>query len=100
MSNANAEDVTSLTGPVERAGADFILRIPLAVGGQALIDVTRSIAAVTNNELRVRIPGWLATKLNITDGVLVEVDNRGGKFNIRLHMDDDESSGGLTPHSS
>ena len=40
--------------------------------------------------IRVAATDWLAEKLGITDGTLVAVDNRNGKFNITLVGSDDE----------
>ncbi len=77
-------DTISLRGPVENIDGKLILRIPLEVGGGALIECTQGIAAVDGKFLSVHIQEWLARKLNISEGSIVAVDNNNGKFNIRL----------------
>ena len=83
MSESEDDDeVTCLTGPVEELGGELVLRIPLEAGGGELVSCSRGIGHVVGDELQIRIPSWLATKLGIHAGMLVTVDNRGGKFNI------------------
>jgi hypothetical protein len=76
------EGVTSLKGPVESVDGKLTLRIPLSVGGRRLRRCARSISHVNGNVLNIIIPDWLASKLNISDGSVVSVDNRDGRFNI------------------
>ena len=73
---------TSLEGPVENYGGQLTLRIPLAAGGQELVECTRAISTVEEEILNIVIPGWLAEKLGISEGSIVTVDNANGKFNI------------------
>lgn len=73
---------TSLSGPVEKLDGQLFLRIPLAAGGNELVDCSRGIGSVANGMLIVEILPWLAEKLKICEGSLVTVDNRKGKFNI------------------
>lgn len=83
-------DIVSLQGPVELLDGKLVLQIPLEVGGSALHEVARKISTVDDECLTIPIPDWLAEKLGITDGTLVAVDNRNGKFNITLVGSDDE----------
>jgi hypothetical protein len=76
------DDFVSLQGPVELLDGKLMLRIPLEAGGAALHAAARGISAVDEEFLNITIPGWLAEKLRISEGSLVAVDNRGGKFNI------------------
>lgn len=78
------EGVTSLKGPVESIDGQLTLRIPLAAGGSKLKRCARGIAHVDGEFLNVIIPSWLAEKLNITEGNVIVVDNREGRFNITL----------------
>jgi hypothetical protein len=77
------EDATSLKGPLESFDGKLMLRIPLAAGGQALVASSRGIGVVDGDFLTVVIPPWLSAKLGVSDGSIVTVDNRNGKFNIR-----------------
>ena len=76
------EDITSLEVPLESSDGRLMLRIPLEAGGRALIDSSRGIGVVDVDFLTVVIPPWLASKLRISAGSIVTVDNRNGKFNI------------------
>jgi len=76
------EQVTSLSGPVESVNGKLVLHIPLAAGGDQLVAASRGIGVVMDDYLEVTIPDWLAEKLGITEGSIVTVDNRDGKFNI------------------
>ena len=78
------QDLTSLGGPVESLDGQLMLRIPLAAGGEALIECARGISRVSGGYLEIRIQPWLAEKLGISEGSRVVVDNRNGKFNITL----------------
>jgi hypothetical protein len=78
------EGVTSLKGPVELIRGQLILRIPLAAGGARLRRCARSISRVEGDFLEVTIPAWLAEKIKISEGTVVAVDNRWGKFNITV----------------
>ena len=84
------DDITSLEGPVERVEGKLTLRIPLAAGGQALAPCARGVSEIDGEDLKVTIPEWLAEKLGIHEGSLVIVDNRNGKFNIRLSAPSNE----------
>ena len=77
-----SSDVTSLSGPVELIDGRLVLQIPLAEGGDKLVAASRGIGAVVDDCLEVSIPDWLAAKLGIADGTVVNVNNLGGKFNI------------------
>ena len=76
------DEITSLSGPVERLDGQLVLRIPTAAGGAQLAAAARGIGRIEDGELIVGIPPWLATKLGIREGTVVTVDNQGGKFNI------------------
>jgi hypothetical protein len=77
------EDITSLEGPLESIDGKLMLRIPLEAGGRALINSSRGIGVVDGDYLTVLIAPWLASKLGVSAGSIVTVDNRNGKFNIR-----------------
>ena len=74
--------VISLEGPVEKIGNKLLLRIPLEVGGLDLLDYTRKIGSVVDDDLVIIIPDSLAERLNIKEGNVVNVNNKDGKFNI------------------
>ena len=78
-----SENITSLSGPVELVNGRLMLQIPLAGGGDQFIDVSRGIGVVVGDELHVTIPDWLAKRLGIVEGTVVDIDNRDGKLNIR-----------------
>jgi hypothetical protein len=75
-------EIISLDGPVEEVDGELVLLIPLEAGGDVLADKARGIGAVDGEFLKVTIPQWLATKLGITAGTIVNVNNKNGKFNI------------------
>jgi len=77
------EEIASLEGPLESIDGKLMLRIPLEAGGRALIDSSRGIGVVDGDFLTVVIPPWLSSKLGVSVGRIVTVDNRNGKFNIR-----------------
>lgn len=77
------EHVTSLSGPVDLIDGRLMLQIPLEHGGDQFVAVSRGIGAVVGDELHVTIPDWLAQKLGIVEGTIVDIDNHDGKFNIR-----------------
>jgi hypothetical protein len=76
------EGVTSLRGPVESIDGRLVLRIPLAAGGARLKRSARGISHVDGDFLVIEIQDWLAPKLNITEGSMVDVNNRDGRFTI------------------
>jgi hypothetical protein len=76
-------DVTSLEGLVELLNGALVLTIPLAYGGNEFVACSRGIGKIEDDCLKVTIPQWLAEKLAIRQGSLVQVNNRDGKFNIR-----------------
>jgi hypothetical protein len=80
-------DVTTLKGPVERVGEELVLRIPLSAGGSELIACSRGIGNIDGDYLTVTIRPWLAERLHIVVGTIVDVDNAHGKFNIRRAAD-------------
>ncbi len=84
--------VTCLIGPIEESAGQLQLQIPLTIGGSELIECSRGIGQVEGETLNITIPNWLADKLQIKAGTLVEVDNRDGKFNIRAARDQEAST--------
>jgi hypothetical protein len=76
-------EVTSLEGPVELLNGALVLMIPLAHGGNDFVACSRGIGQIEGDCLKVTIPQWLAEKLTIRQGSIVQVDNQDGKFNIR-----------------
>jgi hypothetical protein len=74
--------VTSLRGPVERIDGQLILRIPMAAGGSRFVRCARGIGKVRDGYLHVEIPQWMAEKLSINEGSIVNIDNRHGRFTI------------------
>jgi hypothetical protein len=77
------DDFTSLEGPVDLVDGRLTLVIPLEARGCEFIQCSNGIAEVDGESLNVRIPDWMADKLGIREGSLVQVDNKDGKFNIR-----------------
>ena len=71
-----------LEGPIEKINEKLFLIIPLASGGDDLIDCAKGIGKVVGENLEVQIPDWLAVKLDLKEGTLVSVNNLNGKFNI------------------
>jgi len=86
-------DLISLEGVVEAIDGKLTLRIPLAVGGDALAPLATGIGEIDNDDLVVIIPPWLAEKLRIGPGSFVVVDNANGKFTITRSALNDEGSG-------
>ena len=84
---ANAKKVISLEGPVEKIGNNLMLRIPLEIGGLDLLEYTRKIGNVVDDDLVIIIPDSLAERLNISEGNIVNVNTTNGKFNIELKGD-------------
>jgi hypothetical protein len=78
------ENVTSLSGPVEKIDGKLVLRIPLEVGGNELVACSKGIGEINGECLSIHIVDWLAKKLGISEGSTVVVDNANGKFNISL----------------
>jgi hypothetical protein len=85
------DDYVSLTGPVELVDDHLALRIPLAAGGDRLAPLARGIGVVEGDYLVVVILSWLAEKLDVRAGSLVDVDNRDGRFTITRSPKNDES---------
>lgn len=77
-----SDDYVLLEGPVQAWGENFLLQIPLVVGGDKLAPYAKGIGEVRDGYLVITILPWLAEKLNIGDGNLVVVDNADGKLNI------------------
>jgi hypothetical protein len=77
------EKLTSLRGPVLKINGELVLVIPLAAGGNELIDCSRGISDVQGDFLRIVIPEWLAGMLRIDEGDLVCVDNSDGKLHVQ-----------------
>ncbi len=72
-----------IKGPVELVDAQFCLQIPLDVGGDQLAPLTKGIATVEGDTLKVIIPDWMMKLMNLCIGGLVTVDIVEGKFNIK-----------------
>jgi hypothetical protein len=79
-------DLVSVCGPVERVEGGLVLRVPLSVGGEHLAPLARGIGRIEGDFLVVEIPEWLADKLGIGEGSIVDLDNADGKFNIRPQL--------------
>ena len=75
-------DYLSFEGPIESIDGQFVLRIPLEVGGDKLAHFARGIGEVADGFLSVIIQPWLAEKLRVSAGSLVFVDTKNGKFTI------------------
>lgn len=82
-------DFISVQGPVERVGADLVIRIPLSEGGDELTSSAGGIGQVSEGCLCVVIEPWLAERLRVREGSLVVVDNRGGRFTITRSDEND-----------
>jgi hypothetical protein len=78
------DNVTSLSGPVEKIDGKLVLRVPLEVGGKELVACSKGIGEINGECLSIHIMDWLAKKLGISEGSTVVVDNANGKFNICL----------------
>lgn len=76
------ERVVSIQGPIEKIDGKMVLCIPLAAGGDALANCAKGIGQIEGDLLKVVIPDWLAEKIGISEGTIVNVHNRDGKFNI------------------
>ena len=76
------DDVTSLEGAVEKIDGKLMLLIPLEAGGDQFVECCRGISEIQGEDLRITIPEWLSSMLNIKEGSLVCVQNENGKFNI------------------
>ncbi len=72
----------SVEGPIELFEGQLAIRIPLSEGGDLFIACSKGIGKVVGDELIVVIQPWLAKHLCISEGSLVFVDNKNGKFNI------------------
>ena len=72
-----------ITGPVELVDDRFCLRIPLAMCGEELIQLTSRIAQVEGDTLKVVIPDFMMKFLNLRVGGLAVVDIVEGRFNIK-----------------
>jgi hypothetical protein len=75
--------IRSLRGPVESVGGKLMLRIPLEAGGQDFVECSRGIGVIDGGFLCIHIQEWLAEKLGISEGSVVDIDNSDGTFNIR-----------------
>jgi hypothetical protein len=62
-----------LQGPVERIGRELMLRIPLAEGGDRLVDCSRGFGRVNGDHLEFAIPRWMAEKLKLKEGTVVVI---------------------------
>jgi hypothetical protein len=78
------EDAMSLEGPVLKVNGELVLFIPLSVGGDELIELSRDISDVEGDFLKINIPIWLAAVLRIEEGDLVCVCKAGGMFRSGL----------------
>ena len=72
----------SIRGPVETKGGKLTLMIPLEAGGSDLVSCTKGIAEIEGDYLKITIPDWLAAKMKIQEGSLIDVDNKNGKFSF------------------
>ena len=77
------DEFTSLEGPVEAIEGKLVLRIPLAAGGNELIECSRGISEIVDDYLQIVIQDWLAKKLLLEAGCHVTISNKDGKFNIQ-----------------
>jgi hypothetical protein len=83
MTDAPQPDVYSLQGPIEKVDGKLVLRIPLEAGGDEFVECSKGISDVRDGCLVIEIRDWLADKLRVEEGDLVNIDNANGKFNIR-----------------
>lgn len=77
------DELMSLEGPVLKIDGQLVLVIPLAAGGDELIECSQGISEVQGDFLRIVIPEWLAGMLRIDEGDLVCIDNSDGRLRIR-----------------
>ncbi len=59
-----------------------MLLIPLEAGGRDLAPYAKGIGVISDGFLQVEVQPWLAEKLDVHLGSLVDVDNLEGKFRI------------------
>jgi hypothetical protein len=81
------EGVTSVQGSVETVNGELTLRIPLEAGGAKLARCARGVGTIDQEYLDVVIPHSVVESTGIGEGSVVAVDNRNGRFNIRLIPD-------------
>jgi hypothetical protein len=85
--SGDPEDIR-LIGPLEDEDGRLVLRIPLDVGGTELAPFAAGIGDIQGDVLCIRIPEWLAAKLEMQVGNLVQVGVQDGKLNISPFRDD------------
>jgi hypothetical protein len=85
-------DAVSLEGPVEIVDGELAILVPLDAGGAVLAPLAKGIGEIDGEFLKVVIQPWLAEKLRIGAGSLVNVDNLNGKFTITRSAANDEAS--------
>jgi len=62
---------------------NLVLLIPLEEGVSEFVACTRGIGEIVEGVLRIVIPDAIDDRLGICVGSKVQVDNAGGKFNLR-----------------
>jgi hypothetical protein len=77
------ELIDPLEGAVERIGRKLMLCIPLADGGEKLIDCSRGFGRVNGEYLEFVIPAWMAEKLQLREGSFVVVGKEGRGITIQ-----------------
>jgi hypothetical protein len=79
-------DPVSVKSSIELIDGQLTLRIPLDEGGEELISCTSRFASVESDYLYITLPDWMTERLGVSEGSVVVVDNRDGKFNVRLDV--------------
>jgi hypothetical protein len=76
------DEVVSVHGPLERREGKFVLRIPLALGGDRLARYAGTLGAIEGDVLCIDIAASLAAELDWKEGDIVSVENNGGLLSI------------------
>ena len=78
------DDFVNIECPVEKINGRFVLRIPLAWGGDKLIECSRSFSEIREQFLWIIVSQSVAEMLRLKEGDRVYVGNPNGEFHLRL----------------
>ena len=80
----DTSDFVFVRGPLEIVDGTFVLRIPLAVGGDKLAKLAGTMGRIEGDVLRIDIPASLVDEFAWKKGDIVAVDNGDGLLGIEL----------------
>jgi hypothetical protein len=80
-------DPVRIQGPLELIDGHWLLRIPLAVGGQQLVPLTRGIAEVRDDVLVITLPENLVQNLGLREGQHLWVNSENGELSFEWEHD-------------